>query len=334
MSGAERARRLVSRLECRVPHVSNARRGALAPAPLIIFLIDHRLLLAAIVLLNPVPKDHCLVVLEGYFDGAGGPNRDRLTLATACGTSDQWNAFTLEWNAALARHKADFIHTTDAVSLQNDFHSDNGWSKDSVDALISECVGVIAKHLSVPGPLKSAPGLLRQIARPGLHVVTLTIPLEDYRKARKVLSTLPNSVAEICTSESLGFFFRWGSQIGAESYRLYFDQGEPFYGHVCDRKHNRKSKKAIAAMKDVVHLGEANMRLVPALQLADFVCLVYHAQRCCHAEMARTPAQPSLGQSLSRLQPFAETQDWSPREDCGLELSKEKILPIGTAPDR
>jgi len=202
------------------------------------------------------------VVLESYFDGAAGPNRDCLTLATACGTTEQWTELTSEWNEVLARHGANFLHATDAVSLQNDFHRDKGWSKVSVDALILDCVGVIARHLSVPGPFTN-------IARPGLHVVTLTIPLEDYRRARKALSTLPNSVADICTSESLGFCFRWGRRIGADTYKLYFDQGERFYGHVYDRKHNKKSKKAIAAMKDVVCLCESNMRSVPAIQLAD-----------------------------------------------------------------
>jgi hypothetical protein len=213
-------------------------------------------------LVNPVPKGHCLVVLESYFDGAYGPNRDNITLATACGTSEQWNVFTSEWREVLGKHEAEFLHTTDAVSLQNEFHPDNGWSRDSVDALISDCVEVIAKHLSLPGPF-------REISRPGLHVVTLTIPLNDYRKARKVVAKLPNSITELCTSESLGFCFNWGRRIGAQFYHLYFDQGEPFYGHAHDRKVGKKSKKAITLMKDVVHLGQSNMRVVPALQLAD-----------------------------------------------------------------
>jgi len=213
------------------------------------------------------------VILESYFDGGNQANStqyDRLTLATACGTSEQWGVFTSEWNKVLIKHKAAFLHTTDAVSLQQDFSRDRGWSRESVDALILDCVGVIAEHISLPGPFGN-------IARPGLHVVTLTIPLDDYRRARESNSNLPNSVTEICASESLGFCFRWGRRVGAHLYYLYFDQGEPFYGHVCDRKRNKKSRRAITLMENVALLGESDMRGVPALQLADlFACCINH----------------------------------------------------------
>jgi hypothetical protein len=206
------------------------------------------------------------VVIKSYFDGGNEANSlqyDRVTLATACGTSEQWNVFTSDWDKVLTKHNnTAFLHTTDAVSLQREFSKDNGWSKESVDALISDCVSVIAEHISIPGPFGN-------IAKPGLHVVTLTIPLDDYRRARESDPRLPNSVAEICVSESLGFCFKWGRRIGAEFYQLYFDQGEPFFGHIYDRRHNKKSKKEITPMEKVVHLGESDMRVTPPLQLAD-----------------------------------------------------------------
>jgi hypothetical protein len=205
------------------------------------------------------------VILKCYFDGGNEANSlryDRITLATTCGTDEQWTAFESEWNEVLARHKAPFLHTTDAVSLQQEFSAKNGWTRESVGAFIIDCVAVIENHLSIPGPFGN-------IAKPGLHIVTLTIPLDDYRRAKITDPKLPNSVTEICTSESLGFCFKWGRRIGAEEYHLYFDQGEPFYGHVYDRRHNRKSKKAITPMDKVIYLGEADMRVTPALQLAD-----------------------------------------------------------------
>jgi len=45
---------------------------------------------------NPPPKEHLLVVLKGFFDGgnqASSTQWDRVTLATACGTGDEWFAF-------------------------------------------------------------------------------------------------------------------------------------------------------------------------------------------------------------------------------------------------
>lgn len=205
------------------------------------------------------------MILKSYFDGGNEANSqqyDRVTLATACGTLEQWEAFDSAWNEVLRTHNAPFLHTTDAVSLQQEFSRKEGWSRESVDFLISDCVAVIGEHLSTPGPVGN-------IAKPGLHVVTLTIRLDDYRRARESNSNLPNSVTEICTSESLGFCFRWGRRIGAQDYHFYFDQGEPFYGHVCDRKSNKKARKAITPMQNVTHLGESDMRVVPALQAAD-----------------------------------------------------------------
>jgi hypothetical protein len=60
------------------------------------------------------------MVLKGYFDGgnqADSRQYDRITLATVCGTADQWKTPELEWREVLTAHKADFLHTTNAVSL-------------------------------------------------------------------------------------------------------------------------------------------------------------------------------------------------------------------------
>lgn len=205
------------------------------------------------------------MILKSYFDGgnqADSSQYDRVTLATACGTSDQWDTFESAWNEVLRKHNAPFLHTTDAVSLQQAFHKDKGWSRESVDALISDCVDVISAHLCVRGPLGG-------IFRLGLNVFTFMIPLEDYKRARESLKTLPNSVNEICVSETLGISFRWGRRIGVQYHHLYFDQGEPFYGHAVDRWQTKKSRKDIIPMGKVVRLNELDSRVTPALQLAD-----------------------------------------------------------------
>lgn len=164
-----------------------------------------------------------------------------------------------------------FLHTTDAISLENDFSRENGWDETSVDALILDCVKVIAKHIEIP---EGTPDLR---PRKGLYPVTLLIPLSDWLKARKDLPDLSNTMAETLTTESLGFCFKRGRAVGAKYFELYFDQGEPFHGHVSDRYRSPKARREMPLLESIVHLGESNMRIVPALQMADlFAWCVNH----------------------------------------------------------
>jgi hypothetical protein len=105
--------------------------------------------------------------------------------------------------------------------------------------------------------------------RAGLHAITMTIYLEDYKKAREDNPLLSNSVYELCTSEVLGFVFRWGQKVVAECHHLYFDQGEEYRGHALDRARSDRVKKTNPIFNDVVVKDEVNMRHTPALQLAD-----------------------------------------------------------------
>jgi hypothetical protein len=217
------------------------------------------------------------MVLKSYFDGgnqADSSQYDRISLATVCGTANQWKRFEIAWRKVLYKHKAEFLHTSDAVSLNNEFSKDKGWNKTLVDAFIGDCVKTIGKHIEIPA------GTPRKRARAGLYPFTLTVPLEDWKRARKVNSKLPTAVPEVCTTESLGFCFKRGRAIGAKFYQLYFDQGEPFFGHAHDRMRNPKSKKYILSLKQVTHIGESDMRLVPALQMADlFAWCINHNDR-------------------------------------------------------
>jgi hypothetical protein len=219
-----------------------------------------------------IPKDWWFVVLKGYFDGAQTADNDRVTLACACGTCEEWEPVESAWKQVIAKHEAPPLHTTDANALQKDFDEKKGWSNKKVDAYISDCVDVIEGSLAEAGRLvipTLSGGLLPNIAKPGLNVLTMTIPFDDFRRAREVIRNMPNSVSELCASETLGFVFRWGRRLGVEGYLLYFDQGEPFFGHVDDRRKGKKSKKQIAEMEKVASLTKLNTRISPALQIAD-----------------------------------------------------------------
>ena len=200
------------------------------------------------------------MVLKAYFDGGNQEVPEQyksMTIATVSGTPEQWQSFDEDWRKTLDVHKADFLHTTDAMALKNYFSCKKGWTKESADALLHDCVDVAARHLHKADTWM------------GLNVVTLTVRFDDFARARQANPDLPRTVTELCASDGLAFVFKWGRFIGAQWFELYFDQGEPFYGHVYDRSHNKRSKRDIPIMKHIAHLGESDMRLVPALQLAD-----------------------------------------------------------------
>jgi hypothetical protein len=177
-----------------------------------------------------MPKDWWSVVLKGYFDGGQTANNDRITLACACGTCEEWEPVESAWKQVIAEHNAPPLHTTNANALQKEFGREKGWNNKKVDAYISACVDVIEGSLAKAGRIlvPTTSGLLPNIAKPGLNVFTMTIPFDDFRRAREIKRNLPNSIPELCASETLGFVFRWGRRIGVEEYQLYFDQNEPF----------------------------------------------------------------------------------------------------------
>jgi len=218
----------------------------------------------------PIPKDHLIMVLKSYFDGANKADLklyDRIVVATVSGDSEQWDEFNAEWNEVLERHKRDGgcatpLHTTDAVSLWKGFSQKNGWNRDLVDDFICDCVRVIHKHMAVPSPITGE-------LRPGLHIVTLTIYLDDYRKAREVNPRLPNSVNSIGASETMGFAFARGRAVGATSYHLYFDRGEPFIGRARAKWNSKKARIDVPLLANVDVIAEAISAVTPGLQMAD-----------------------------------------------------------------
>jgi len=205
------------------------------------------------------------MVLKGYFDGAR--QRDRTVIATACGTADQWDTFKAQWDEMVLDNKTNYLHTTDAVALQDDFSADKGWTDTRVDAFIEDCVSVIKDHIYNPQRL-------------GLFVATLSISVAEFLRARQAIPDLPNTIEEICATESLSFSFRWGRSIGAKYYHLYYDQGEPFYGHIDNRMRHKKARRAIPLLNKVVVFAQANMRFTPALQMADLFawCISHNDQ--------------------------------------------------------
>lgn len=234
------------------------------------------------------------MVLKSYFDGANKADLsqyDRVVLATVSGDCEQWDGFIADWNDVLTRYNVPYLHVTDALTFNGPFSWSKGWSDRLVDDFICDCVRVARRHAAMPS-------LVEGEFRGGLRAVTMTIYLEDYKKAREANPLIPNSVYELCTSEVLGFVFRWGRKVGAEQHHLYFDQGEAFRGHAIDRVNSDRVKDESPIFNNVVVNAEVNMRHTPGLQLADlFAWCISHNddtdKRLWHRALNDLPVFPS-----------------------------------------
>jgi hypothetical protein len=205
-----------------------------------------------------------LIAMRCYFDGANKADRSlfkTITLASVSGTPDQWKHFEKDWANVLASYDVDFLHTTDAVVGAKPFTRSNGWIDDRTDKFISECVQVISSHIARPKPN----------ARPGLFPITVTVVLDDFVAARDRNGELPLTVEEFITMHVLQGCFDWGLRNHASIFDLYFDQNEPFHGHILDRKRNPRARREQPIYAMIGNCGESNMRQVPALQMADLL---------------------------------------------------------------
>lgn len=209
------------------------------------------------------------MAFKSYFDGGNKADSTQykiVTLAALSGTTIVWADFERRWKRILADHGAPFLHTSDAVSLNKPFAKEDGWTKEKVDHLVTDCVSA----------MKACAAVRRESMLTycyyGLRPVTVSVVLGDYKRASREIPLLHTSapVEQICAIEAAVACTYYGHIGKSEKYQFFLDQNEPFYGHLRDRKDNKKSK-AIAPFWDKVSLAEADMRNVPALQAADLL---------------------------------------------------------------
>ena len=211
--------------------------------------------------LSPVSsvKGYILVAFKSYFDGGNQADSTQykvLSLAAISGTSIHWADFERRWKKVLENHGAPWLHTTDAVSLQGPFKE---WDAGRVNAFISDCVTVMERCAAVR--------LGRKIVHSALRPVTISVVLRDFKRALQKIPLL-GCPEHLCAIQAAACCLTYGKWLEYDKYQFFFDQNEPFYGHIKDRTCNRKSKRSSPTW-NVVHLGESNMRDVPALQAAD-----------------------------------------------------------------
>jgi hypothetical protein len=160
---------------------------------------------------------------------------------------------------ATASNGAEYLHTTDALAKQENF---DGWDDRRVELLLDDCVTVIERCASVRSG--------RKLTFTGLRPATITVVLKDFKRASAEIQNL-GSVEHVCAVQAAVCCLRYGKMMGFDKFQFYFDQNEPFLGHIRDRINNRKSRVSGPDWKLIVHTGASDMRRIPALQAADIL---------------------------------------------------------------
>lgn len=212
---------------------------------------------------GPITMSLSFVILKSYFDGGNqGDSRqyDVLSLAAMSGTNDLWEPFEDDWNRTLKKHHAAYLHTTYAVAREDIYEE---WTEPQRDAFLADCVKVADKHCARPN-IDDIPG------RYGLFYVVVSFVLKDFVEYAAEHPEAPNNVNESCLRQVLAEVLPWSfEQAACDQCHFFFDQGEPFYGHLCQLLQNKNARKDATALQRIAYQTEADMKFVPALQLAD-----------------------------------------------------------------
>lgn len=209
------------------------------------------------------------MIFKSFFDGgnqADSREYDVLSLATVSGKTDQWKRFENDWNEFLRIQDAPPLHTTDAVTGNGEFSRTKGWNKDRRELFLSECVDVIEKHLIRP------PG-----KRHGLIPYVFSLVLKDFVEFSAANPDLiSNDASEVCSTQAVTRVVLQGRKIGANFFHLVFDQNEPFIKHVRQRQRNKVAQRFLEPVTErITSVTESDMRVTPALQLADIFAWSY-----------------------------------------------------------
>ena len=205
------------------------------------------------------------MVLKSFFD-AGNKDEsaqyDVLSLAVISGTGSDWLPFEREWKKALKKHKAAYLHTTDAVARQGIY---KGWTVRQRDAFLTDLVRISGHH-AARATFGDATG------RYGIFCVIISIVLKDFIAYAKVNPIASKNANEACLRQALGEVLLWSeNQAKCEDIHLFFDQGEPFYGFLVHLLQTKRALQRAPLLRKIAFRGEADSKRTPALQYADFM---------------------------------------------------------------
>jgi hypothetical protein len=128
------------------------------------------------------------MVLKSFFDAgnkADSSQYDVVSLATVSGTKDEWQPFDKQWRSVLRKHRAEFLHTTDAVSRKGIY---KGWTEAQRDRFLKDCVDIAARNCA-RATVDDVPGKF------GLYYFVVTFVLKDFIEVAKAICRGPPSKA-------------------------------------------------------------------------------------------------------------------------------------------
>jgi hypothetical protein len=214
------------------------------------------------------------MVLKSYFDGGNKDDSSQyatVSLACVAAIDSDWLPFERDWRIMLQRffgdrHQEPHLHTVDAVTGNGVYE---GWGAEKTQDFLADCVRVALDHfIQAKKPETGFAG------RYGLYGCVITINLEDFLEHAGTAADAPQNANEVLLRQTLTHLLPW-SQLGADppcdECHCTFDQGEPFYGHLDDILTRKKAKQDATLLANITSRTKANMRRVPALQLADLL---------------------------------------------------------------
>jgi Protein of unknown function (DUF3800) len=185
-------------------------------------------------------------VFTAYFDESGHVDSKQFVAVAGFVASDkQWRNFDIAWQAALTKHKAPFLHTTDLMNYKREFKN---WNRSQEDALMRDLVDVLHSTGRVVA-------------------VGAVMAVDDFKVlSRDMQSRLRNPVftlfQQVVSAAALEAF---GAAPGTVVNMVYSQTNE--FGS--------DFSKIVALMKQldprIGNLQFADMRLTPGLQVADLL---------------------------------------------------------------
>jgi hypothetical protein len=200
------------------------------------------------------------MVIKSYFDGSNKPDPDRytnLTLASLSGMLHEWKSFEALWGRTLTKHGADFLHTTDAVSLQNGFTTQKGWNRNRVNALLLDCAKALRSKCSVQ--------VGGHIHRMGLRPCVVRIEFADYLLAQYKIGNDMPLVTDIVAQQAIAYCGAWWQFRNGHFLDAIFNSNEPYCGHIVDRLNSSLGTSNFPLLTKL-RCKEASMEHTPALQ--------------------------------------------------------------------
>lgn len=200
-------------------------------------------------------------MLKSYFDRSGQEDAEFLTLSGIAGIDTLWAVIEDTWNHVLHSHnpRAEYMHMVEAVHLRGEFDKAKGWS----DEMISGLVNQLISYLST-------------IPKDKYCQFACVIHMNAYRKLQRETYQLDSPVEmcnDCCVERLMEWYLReYQGGLDVEGH-YYFDQGEPFEP-VFKTKWRREKARSVhfneyTVWTHITHVGEAEMRKTPGLQIAD-----------------------------------------------------------------